>query len=285
MPRNKILVVLTPIVMLILAWFVLPILSQSVPFCIPTAAAQDNPCLVVEATRSALEVQVFQLQLTGTALQATLDSYSAPTEIAILPIQAPTPSFLGDYAAIPQSRAADGGFVLGDPNAPITIVEFSDFTCPHCQTYEATISRFIEEYVATGQAQFEFRMFPIVHPTYAPLTAQLAECSDLLIPGAFWVARDAIFEFSAAGRYPDIITLLAERLGLQDKALQDCALRANQYTIDYRVGQEAGVQGTPATMVRYDNGDLEWITLNGETYNRGGAPFEVLVALVEDSQV
>jgi protein-disulfide isomerase len=197
----------------------------------------------------------------------------------------PTPSVLGEYATIPQARDTDGGFVLGNPDAPITIVEFSDFTCPHCQTYETTISRFIDEYVATGQAKFEFRMFPIVHPTYAPLTAQLAECSDLLIPGAFWVARDAIFEFSAAGQYADIISLLGERLGLQDKALQDCTLRAEQYTIDYRVGQDAGVQGTPATMVRYGDGELEWITINGQTYDRGGAPFEVLAAVVTDNQV
>gem|GEM_PF-6126817 len=39
------------------------------------------------------------------------------------------------FASLPQSRTEDGGFVVGKPEAPITIVEFVDYACPHCQTY------------------------------------------------------------------------------------------------------------------------------------------------------
>ena len=55
-----------------------------------------------------------------------------------------------DYSEIPQSFTDDGAPVLGDPNAPITIVEFADFMCPHCQEYTETIGRVIEEHVITG---------------------------------------------------------------------------------------------------------------------------------------
>src|SRR4051794_33993937 len=42
------------------------------------------------------------------------------------------------YSDIPQSRTEDGAFVLGDPDAPITIIEFLDWGCPHCQAYKPT---------------------------------------------------------------------------------------------------------------------------------------------------
>ena len=70
-----------------------------------------------------------------------------------------------DYSSIPQARQADGGFVLGNPDAPVTIVAFEDFICPHCQAYEPTIDQFISKYVATGLARFEYRFLPAVDPS------------------------------------------------------------------------------------------------------------------------
>src|SRR5690349_20906460 len=62
---------------------------------------------------------------------------------------------VGQYANLPQSRLADGGFVVGNPNAPITIIEFADYACPHCQEYLPTMNKFTEDYVKTGKAKFE----------------------------------------------------------------------------------------------------------------------------------
>jgi protein-disulfide isomerase len=63
------------------------------------------------------------------------------------------------YTAIPQNRLEDGGFVLGNPEAPITVIEFADFACPHCQEYSPAIHDLIDEFVATGKAKLEYRMF------------------------------------------------------------------------------------------------------------------------------
>ena len=108
-----------------------------------------------------------------------------------------------DYSQIPQSRQADGGFVLGDPAAPITIVAFEDFLCGHCQRYKATVDQLISEYVAKGMARFEYRFTPVVDPAYSRLTATLAECADTLRPGSFWNAHDRLYELASARRFTD----------------------------------------------------------------------------------
>src|SRR5262245_46798965 len=55
-----------------------------------------------------------------------------------------------NVASLPQERTADGGYVVGNPNAPITIIEFADFACPHCQEYHPTITKFLNDYVVPG---------------------------------------------------------------------------------------------------------------------------------------
>ena len=92
---------------------------------------------------------------------------------------------LDAYDNIQQSRLADGGFVIGSPDAPITIVEFADFACPHCQDYSSTMKQLVEDYVATGMARLEYRMFvSAADPVYGPYTAQLAECAENQREGA-----------------------------------------------------------------------------------------------------
>jgi protein-disulfide isomerase len=189
-----------------------------------------------------------------------------------------------DYSSIPQSRTEDGAFVLGHEDAPVTIVEFADFTCPHCQEYAETIHRFIDEFVVTGKAKLEFRMFPIVHPQYAPFTAQLAECVAELSPGSFWNAHDLIFQLAGAGRYDAMGRLVAERFGLEYSELLECAGNARQYQTDMNLGQQVGVQGTPAVLVRYGDQPLSWININGQEFSRGGVAYGVLSDVVQSAQ-
>ncbi len=225
-----------------------------------------------------------QKQQRNLVLIVIVVAVAAIAAIAVILISSNTTAAARDYSNIPQSRTGDGAFVLGNPDAPVTIVEFADFTCPHCQEYSESIHRFIDEFVATGKAKFEYRMFPIVHPQYAPFTAQLAECTAELSPGSFWNAHDLIFQLSSAGRYDAMGRLVAERFGLEYSELLDCAGDARQYETDMNIGRGVGVQGTPAVLVRYGDGPLSWISINGQTYDRGGVAYSVISDVVQSVQ-
>jgi protein-disulfide isomerase len=197
-------------------------------------------------------------------------------------------STLTDYSSIQSERLADGGFVLGDPNAPVTIVEFADFLCPHCLDYEPVIERFIQTFVVNGQARLEFRIYPVIDPTLSPYIGGLAECSDDQRPGAFWTAHDVLFNYAGAGRFNDMSSVtrnFASDLGLDYGALITCTGSAQQARTDQQLGQGLGVNGTPAVLVRFGDAAPTWITYNGQVYNRGGVPFDVLAATVLQAQL
>lgn len=189
-----------------------------------------------------------------------------------------------DFSALQQSRQDDGGFVLGNPNAPVTVVEFADFTCPHCQDYHSTTKRFIQEFVVTGKARFEYRMLRSTRNPYGDFVAQIAECSETLKPGSFWTTHDRLFELTSAGLYENIGQDIANQIGVSYSELLQCTAEARQFITDSNLGTNAGVQGTPAIMVRFNNGPLQWVTMNGQTFNRGGVAYETLAALVNQSQ-
>lgn len=198
-----------------------------------------------------------------------------------------TPVTAEAYESIPQERLADGGFVLGDPEAPITIVEFADFACPHCQSYWPTIHQLIEDYVMTGQARLEYRMFiSAADPTYGPYTAQLAECAATLQEGGFWEAHDILFELGRQGRFRDTTArTLAERMGLNYSELLSCAQNANQYQTDVRLGSSLSVQSTPTIMIRVEGSNRpQFINAGGRSWDRGPVPYEILQAVIASSQ-
>lgn len=188
---------------------------------------------------------------------------------------------------IPNSRTSDGGFVLGDPEAPITIIEFADYACPHCQDYHSTMTRFIDEFVATGQAKFEYRMFISgADPIWGEYTAQLSECAAEQQEGGFWSAHAVLFEIgSRQGRFNEqTARTLAERLGLNYSELLNCAGEADQYQTDVALGSSLQVASTPTIMVRVGDAPPQFITVNGQTFNRGPVPYEVLQGVVNGAQ-
>lgn len=192
----------------------------------------------------------------------------------------------GRYEGVPVSRAEDGGFVLGDPDAEVTVVEFSDFMCPHCQTYTEVAHQFIEEFVVTGQVNFQYRMFPLVHPEFSVMTAKIAECAGTQDLVQFWYAHDLLFEM-AQDREIDANTpaVVAGELGLDEEQLLLCMDDAVQYETDQQLGRSLGVQGTPAIRARIGDSELDVIAYSGQPYDRGGAPLELLEALATGDEL
>jgi len=189
----------------------------------------------------------------------------------------------GRYAGLNTFRRADGGFVLGDPVAPVTIVAFEDFLCPHCQNYQTNVDTFVDEYVRTGQAQFEFRFYPLVNPQYSTDLAKTAECVAVQDLSRFWDAHDLLFEFARRGALDDVIASTAALLDLDADALGECVERSIQFLIDTQLAQTAFVSGTPAIRARQAGGDLELIFLGEQPIDRGAPTIFQLRSLMEGS--
>jgi protein-disulfide isomerase len=186
---------------------------------------------------AAVVVAVIAIVLSGSALN--------PNAVAI------------DYSKIPQGRTEDGAFILGDPNAPVTVIAFEDFLCPHCQDYQGTIKKFIKEQVMTGKARFEYRFLPAIDPTYSFLMANLAECSEILRPGSFWDAHDKLFDINSRARFgTGTAKAFSDAMGLDYSKLLDCTTEdAGQIDVDRAWGDSMGVTGTPTVFIKYGNND------------------------------
>ena len=94
----------------------------------------------------------------------------------------------------PLEISVDNDPVRGDPNAPITIVEFSDFQCPFCARFHVqTLPSLLEEYIEAGKVNLVYRDFPIqsIHPNALP-AAVASECAHE--QGKYWEYHDTLFE-------------------------------------------------------------------------------------------
>lgn len=190
-----------------------------------------------------------------------------------------------DYSAIPQSRGADGAFILGDPNAPVTIIEFADFACPHCQDYHPVITQFVNDFVVPGYAQLEYRTFPTSGGDLTVFAGRVQECADEQSPGAFWAGYKLFYELASSFTYTeDMGRVLAQREGLSYSDLLACVTRISQsqsqVETDIAFGRSNGVSGTPAVMARIGDGRAQYITFENVTYDRGSVPYNVLAGFV-----
>ncbi len=151
--------------------------------------------------------------------------------------------------------SADDDPSLGNENAPITIVEFSDYQCPFCARFEeTTFVELKEKYVDTGLVRIVFRDFPLtsIHQ-YAQKAAEASECADE--QGKFWEYHNMLFKNQNALAVNNLKSY-AFTLGLDTQKFDSC-LDSGKYedevNKDLQDGIEYGVTGTPAFFV---NGKL-----------------------------
>jgi protein-disulfide isomerase len=280
------------IVMLVaLALLAVPVIAQEateVPQAQPDLPPGCNVSILSEVFTSfgtALEdTELTSSQAVG--LMSAVEGLMVDMEIACSGAEVALADGAIDFSQIEQSRLDDGGFVLGSPDAPITIVEFADFLCPHCYEYDVVvIAQFIKDHVITGQARLEYRMFPVIDPQASLLAAAMAECSETLNPGSFWNARETLFALISLQGYNTLTPFrFAARAGLDFDALATCVGTSTQLQVDQALGQAIGVQGTPAVWMRLADGELVPVEYDGTVYNRGGIPLDVLAAVVAAAQ-
>jgi FKBP-type peptidyl-prolyl cis-trans isomerase len=193
--------------------------------------------------------------------------------------EAETP-FSDVLASLPASRGADGAFVLGDPAAPRTLIEFADWACPHCIEYRPTIEQFIRDYVVSGEANFEFRILPTAGGTRTVVAAQVAECADRQQPGAFWQASQVLYTLAETRTYDVLDAQITEALGLDAEAMAACLPEAGQVLTDMRYASAHGISSTPAVLIREGESAAIPVRLNG-TVPRGAPSFSALQRMME----
>ncbi|MCP4423903.1 MAG: thioredoxin domain-containing protein, partial [Chloroflexi bacterium] len=182
---------------------------------------------------------------------------------------APTP------ASIPTDN---GAIALGDPNAPVTLVEYTDYQCPFCQRHsQETMPSMIAEMIETGRVYYIMKDFPLdsLHPDARAASAAARCAGD---QDAYWEMHDAIFDNQSNWAGQGAVTVLsglAAELGLDVDVYDECvssgkyddAVQAN-----LEEGAALGVSATP------------YFFLNGFPV-RGAIPFErfeIGIGMAED---
>lgn len=154
---------------------------------------------------------------------------------------------------IPPARAdveIEGHPTIGSPDAPVTIVEFSEFECPYCARYvQETFPQIDEVYIQTGKVKYVFRHFPLSFHEHAQKAAEASACAEE--QGMFWEYHDVLFAHQNA---LDVASLKqhAEDLGLdvaKFNACLDSGAMAERVQKDASDGASLGVSGTPSFFI------------------------------------
>lgn len=166
---------------------------------------------------------------------------------------------VGQFSQIPQSTAADGAPILGNPEAQFVILEFGDFSCPHCLEYQPTIKQVIDQLVKPGKARLIFRPMTFVGGPYSVTAAQAALCGGK--QGKFWEMEEALFNLQATQSYQAFqigtVKTTADNLGLDGVALVNCMTGSdiqNSLSSSEALFQQLGATGTPTIMYSTDGG-------------------------------
>lgn len=177
----------------------------------------------------------------------------------------PTPTTTGVPLVV------DTDHIRGNVDAPITIIEYSDFECPFCSRFHPTMLQVMDEY--GDDVRWVYRHFPLsFHPQAVP-AASAAECAAE--QGKFWEYADALVE-NQSSLGDTYYAQLAGELGLNTSQWQDCYdsdKYLNDIEAEAQAGAAAGVSGTPGSFVIDQDGNA--IPL------KGALPFESVKAAID----
>ena len=139
--------------------------------------------------------------------------------------------------------------VLGNPEAPVTVLEYGDYECPYCAAAAPVLRKLIDS--SDGAVRLVFRNFPLfeVH-AHALIAALAAESTAEAGPEPFWKMHKLLFEKQDRLTDRDLRLYAEHAGGDPDLAVGEAAQRfADKVRADYAAGIEAGVEGTPTLYI------------------------------------
>lgn len=226
----------------------------------------------------ALKEQVKALQESQDAMQKDLGEIKKLLEGAARPMpqRPPEPTFE------PQDISYAGAPVMGQVDAPVTLIEYSDYQCPFCRRhYLNTMPSLKENYIDTGKVKFIMREFPLIamHPR-AMAASMAALCAK--DQGKYWEMHNILFDNQRA-LSDDEIKSYGETIGLDVDALVACidsAKHRPQVDSDLKEGETIGIRGTPSFAIGPTNPD-DADTVKVTKVIRGAQSYDAFVKEIE----
>jgi len=143
--------------------------------------------------------------------------------------------------------------ILGNPDAPVTIIEYGAYGCHACKAVHESgvLDQILDEY--DGQVNLIFRDMPVISPAYDFMSAQLAQCVLDQSNDLFWSFHDMMYTVAEQSvSTKDELVANAGRLGIDTTALNECydaGTHQNTVRYDQQRGTDAGVRGTPTFFI------------------------------------
>ncbi len=215
---------------------------------------QTNPSVPQAGNPYAVPIAIV---LAGALIAFAVYAINKDTAGEIVTVTEPT----GELS-IPPVTSED--HIIGNPDADIIIVEYSDLECPFCKEFHKTMKTIMDEFGKDGKVAWVYRNFPLasLHPN-APKVAEAAECvAELNGNDAYWAFLDALFVSAPAGKALDMndVPGIAESVGVQSAAFTECYNSGRMKTVVDKGFNEAVTAGQ-----QLPNGNI-------------GTPFNVILA-------
>jgi protein-disulfide isomerase len=157
--------------------------------------------------------------------------------------------------------------VWGPADAPVTIIEFSDFQCPYCQRVQPTLKKIRTDYA--GKLRMVYKQLPLPMHPQARLAAEASLCANA--QGKFWELHEWLFA-NQGGVTADSLKKAVEELKLEASAFDKCLTEhtfAKQVDADLALDEKLGIQSTP------------YLLINGRIIN-GAQPVEAFKEILDD---
>jgi protein-disulfide isomerase len=172
-----------------------------------------------------------------------------------------------------------GWYAMGRDDAPVTVVEFTDYQCPFCRRFEAdSFAQLKKEYIDTGKVRFVSRDLPLDFHPNAPAAAMAARCAG--DQHKFWEMRDAMMLDTATDLSPDSILKYGQKTNLDMTAFRGC-LSDKKYTDaikkDTADAGTLGISGTPSFVIgKTDKNEIAGVRIVG------AVPYTVFDSAIKD---
>ncbi len=147
---------------------------------------------------------------------------------------------------------ANARHFYGDPNAPVTLVEFGDFNCGYCGKWaKETFPQIDQNYIKTGKVRMAYVHYPILGAD-SMTAAEASECVASVDESKFWEYHNLLYAKQGIGFTKENLTNLASSMKLDTPKFESCLDNfPNRASLedDIRLAQVMGVRGTPAFLV------------------------------------